>query len=473
MRTHQLYLNGEWVDGESSIPVTNPADGKEIGRVSTMGRERVAQALHDAHAAFIDWRKRTGQERGRYLWAVASELERRTDEVARTITLENGKPLPQARGEVGMSVDHLRWFAEEARRAYGRIVPHTVEGKRHLVIKSPMGAVGAISPWNFPLVLSCRKVAPALAAGCTVVHKPASATPLCAVALAECMEAAEVPAGVYQLVLGPSPAIGLEMLTNPLCRKITFTGSTEVGRTLIAGAADTVKPLSLELGGHAPVLVFDDADLDAAVDGAMIAKFRNIGQSCIAANRIYVQAPMYEAFLERFVEKTRALKVGNGLEDGVEIGPLIDEQAVSFALRHIEDAIGRGARLLCGGARAGANFLEATVLADVPDTAECMREETFAPVAAVTSFTTEDEAVARANHTRYGLAAYVFTRDLNRSLRLGEALEAGSIGINDGAPAASHTPFGGLKQSGWGRELGCEGMDAFLETKHLSIGGVI
>ena len=475
MKTYPLYLNGEWAETGSPIEVTNPATGETVAGVYTVTRVQVAQAIDDAHLAFHDWRKRPGLERGRYLQAVADELESRADEIARTITLENGKPLAQGRGELSMSVDHLRWFAEEARRTYGRIVPNTMEGKRHLVIKSPMGVVGAISPWNFPLVLACRKVAPALAAGCTVVHKPASATPLCSLAFAECMKAADVPRGVYQLVLGPSQAIGQEFLENPRCRKITFTGSTEVGKMLIAGAASTVKPLSLELGGQAPVLVFDDVDLDQAVDGVMVSKFRNIGQSCIAANRIYVQKGIYEKFLQRFVEKTRAMKMGNGLEDGVEIGPLIDEAAVTFALRHIDNAVEKGARLLCGGRRPAGfspGFLEATVLADVPDTAACMQEETFAPVAAFASFESEDEAVERANRTRYGLAAYVFTRDLNRALRLGDVLEAGSLGINDGAPAASHAPFGGIKESGWGRELGTEGLDAFLDTKHMSIGGI-
>ena len=371
-----------------------------------------------------------------------------------------------------MSVDHLRWFAQEARRIYGRTIPHQVRGKRHLVIKTPVGVVAAISPWNFPLVLALRKVAPALAAGCTVVLKPASATPLCALALAECIDAAKLPAGVFQLVLGRAAEIAQEFLDNPLCRKITFTGSTEVGRMLIRGAAGQIKPLSLELGGHAPILIFEDADMDAAVEGAIITKFRNTGQSCIASNRIYVQKSVYNRFLEQFTKKTLAMKVGDGLEDGVQIGPLINGEALKKALEHIEDAIRRGARPLCGGKRIDrkGNFLEPTILADVPEDASCMSEETFAPVAPVCPFNTEADVIERANASPYGLAAYAFTRDLDRAIRLMESLEAGTVGINDSVPSTSQCPFGGVKQSGWGRELGTEGLDGFMETKHISLG---
>ena len=475
MKTHPLYLNNQWITTDSSTEVLNPANGDAIGAVCTADHTRIAAAISDAHEAFAKWRSLTGHQRGEHLSAVADEIENREKEIARTITLENGKPLAQSLGEVGASVDHFRWFAGEARRAYGRIIPHQVEGKRHLAIKSPMGVVGAICPWNFPLVLACRKIAPALAAGCTVLHKPASYTPLSGVALAECFESAGLPPGVYQLILGSASGIAAELLENPLCRKITFTGSTEVGKKLIAGAAATVKPLSLELGGHAPVLVFDDVDIDEALEGVMVTKFRNIGQSCIASNRIYVQETIYDEFLERFTEKTSAMKVGDGLEDGVDIGPLIDEAAVDTAIRHVEDAVARGARLLCGGTRVdgrAGNFIEPAVLADVPDNADCMREETFAPVAAFSRFSTEEDGIRKANDTRYGLAAYLFTRDLNRMFRVSEQLDAGSIGVNDGAPSTSQCPFGGIKESGWGRELGTEGMDAFLETKHVSLGGV-
>jgi succinate-semialdehyde dehydrogenase/glutarate-semialdehyde dehydrogenase len=471
MKTYPVYLNGEWVTTADAKPVINPATGEAFAAISLLDRGRVAQALRDAHAAFAGWRKLTGKARGALLHRIADQLEARRDEIARTITLENGKPLAQSLGEVAMAADHLRWFAEEARRAYGRIVPNQVDGKRHLVVRAPLGVVGAISPWNFPLVLAVRKIAPALAAGCTVVLKPAAQTPLCAVALAEC--AAELPKGVFQLVAGSASEIGAEFLENPLCRKLTFTGSTEVGRLLIAGAAQGVKPLSLELGGHAPVLVFDDADLDRAVEGALITKFRNTGQSCIASNRIYVQRGIYERFLSAFVEKTKALKVGDGLEPGVDIGPLIDEAGVRKALGHIDDAVSHGARLLCGGKRIEGRagfFIEPAVLSDVPKRALCMSEETFAPVAPVTVFETEEEAIELANDTIYGLSAYAFTQNLDRAFRLMDALEAGTIGINDAVPSTSQCPFGGAKQSGWGRELGIEGMDAFLETRHVSLG---
>jgi len=472
MKAYPLYLNGQWVHSTKTIRVVNPSTGEVFAEVCTVDRAAVAQAVTDAHAAFQGWRALTGKARGDFLKKIADELERRRDEIARVITMENGKPLAQSLGEMAMSVDHLRWFAEEARRAYGRIIPQQVDGKRHLVLKTPLGVVAAISPWNFPLVLALRKVAPALAAGNTVILKPASATPICAALFAECVEAAKLPKGVFQFVAGSAREIAQEFLDNPLCRKITFTGSTEVGKSLIQGAANGVKPLSLELGGHAPVLVFEDADLDAAVEGAMITKFRNTGQSCIASNRIYVQRPIYEKFLEKFVAQTRALKTSDGLEDGVLVGPLINEEGVNKAMEHIEDAVKRGARLLCGGKRINRKgfFLEPTVLADVPANALCMSEETFAPVAPICPFDTEDEAIERANNSPYGLSAYAFTRDLKRAFRLMELLEAGTIGINDGVPTTSQCPFGGVKQSGWGRELGIEGMDAFLETKHVSLG---
>jgi succinate-semialdehyde dehydrogenase/glutarate-semialdehyde dehydrogenase len=472
MKTYPLYLNGQFVQTAKTIRVVNPSTTEAFAEICTVDRAVVAQAITDAHAAFQGWRALTGNARGAFLNKIADELERRRDEITRVITMENGKPLAQSLGEMAMSVDHLRWFAEEARRAYGRIVPQQADGKRHLVIKTPLGVVAAISPWNFPLVLALRKVAPALAAGNTVILKPASATPICAALFAECVEAAKLPKGVFQLVAGRASEIAQEFLDNPRCRKITFTGSTEVGKNLIQGAANQVKPLSLELGGHAPVLVFEDADLDVAVEGAMITKFRNTGQSCIASNRIYVQRSIYEKFLEKFVAQTRALKTGDGLEDGMSVGPLINEEGLTKALEHIQDAVTRGARLLCGGKRIDRKgfFLEPTVLADVPADAVCMSEETFAPVAPVVPFDTEAEVIERANNSPYGLSAYAFTRDLKRTFRLMEALEAGTIGINDGVPTTSNCPFGGVKQSGWGRELGVEGMDAFLETKHVSLG---
>lgn len=472
MKTYPVYLNGELTITDKTYEVTNPAKGEALAKMSMVDRPAVAQTIQHAHAGFQVWRKLPGKKRGELLRQIAAEVHRRRDEIARVITLENGKPLSQSEGEVAMTVDHLTWFAEEARRAYGRMVPHQVEGKRHLVFKTPMGVVGAISPWNFPLVLAVRKIAPALAAGCTVVLKPASKTPLCASLFAECVDVVKPPKGVFQLVAGSAAEIGKEFLENPLCRKITFTGSTEVGQQLIEKAARQIKPLSLELGGHAPVLVFEDADLESAVEGTMLAKFRNTGQSCIAANRIFVQNSIYEPFLKLLVEKTRALKVGDGLDPRSQVGALIDSEAVAKAVEHVEDAVRGGARLLCGGrSLSGAGFFfEPTVLADTPKGALCMQEETFAPIAPVSPFETESEALERANNSPYGLSAYAFTRDLGRMFRLAETLEAGIIGINDGLPTTTQAPFGGVKQSGWGRELGIEGMDAFLETKHVSIG---
>jgi succinate-semialdehyde dehydrogenase / glutarate-semialdehyde dehydrogenase len=472
METHKLYLNGNWITSKETARIVDPATGEPFAQIATVTHDQVKRAIADAHAAFAQWRDLPAKARADYLLAIAANLDKRLDEIARAITRENGKPLAQSKGEVAMTVDHLRWFAEEGRRAYGRVIPNQVPTKRNLVIKRPIGVVGAIAPWNFPLVLAIRKVAPALAAGCPVILKPASQTPVCCVMFAECAEAAKLPKGVFQLIVGSAQMIADEMLANPLVRKITFTGSTEVGQKLIVGAARDVKHLSLELGGHAPVLVFDDAELDKAIEGAMMAKFRNTGQSCIAANRIYVQRAIYDRFVEAFVKKTKELKVGNGLEDGVEIGPLVNEKGLQAALDQIQDAQAKGAKVLAGGKRWGSKgfFLEPTVLADVPEGASCMSEETFAPVAPIVKFDTEEEGIARANESRYGLSAYAFTSNLSRALRVMENLESGTIGINDGVPTTSNAPFGGMKHSGWGRELGIEGLDAFLETKHVSIG---
>ena len=471
MKQYPLYLNGAFVQSDPAWEVINPAEGESFARISTINRAGLAQAIADSHAAFLGWRALTAKARGQFLRQVAAELDRRREEIARLISSENGKPLAQSLAEVAISVDHLQWFAEEGRRAYGRIIPPQTEGKRNLVIKTPIGVVGAISPWNFPLMLGVRKVAPALAAGCPVVLKPARQTPLSSIAFAECAQAAHLPNGVLQVVCGPSDQFGEEFLNNPLCRKVTFTGSTEVGAVLIRNAAHTVKPLSLELGGNAPLLVFDDADLAAAVEGALLAKMRNTGQSCIGANRLFVQRGICERFLDAFVAKVRSLKVGEFSEPGVEIGPLIDEAAVRHALGLVENAVARGAKLLCGGRRSERKgfFFEPTVLSEVTGDALCRREEIFAPIAPVSVFDTEEEAIRLANDTAHGLSAYAFTRDLGRVFRLAESLEAGMIGINDGLPTTSNAPFGGLKKSGWGRELGSEGLDAFLETKHISI----
>ena len=474
MTHYPIYIEGKWIEGGKKITIVNPATDEAFAQVSTISREGVREALKAAHRSLAHWRGLPGMARGDYLLAIAAALHARSDAVARTITMENGKPLAQSRNEVAKTVDCLRWFAEEARRGYGRVVPNQDRGKRHIVIRQAIGVVGAIAPWNFPLNLASRKIAPALAAGCTVLLKPSSQTPLSAVEFARCVEEAKLPAGVFQLLVGSASEIGEELLDNPICRKISFTGSTQVGRGLIAGAAKTCTKLSLELGGNSPVIVFADADFETALEGAMIAKFRNSGQSCVSANRILVERPIYERFTQAFVKKTKRLKIGNGLENGVDIGPMINREGLESALGLIEEAVSKGARLLCGGRRWGdkGSFLEPAVLTDVPLESRCCREEIFAPVAALYPFDTEEEAIEKANDTEYGLAAYLFTGNLNRAIRVSEALEAGSIGLNDPVPATSHCPFGGFKQSGWGRELGIEGLDAYLETKHISIGGV-
>ncbi len=469
------YLNGQWVKTGNEFEVVNPATAKPFARVSTIDNGQLKAALRAAAGALPAWRAKTAKDRGLLLHMVADEIARRKTEIARLITLENGKPLAQSEGEVSMSEDHLRWFAEEGRRVYGRIIPPQANGKRHLVMKTPIGTVGAIAPWNFPLVLAVRKVAPAMAAGCPVILKPATQTPLSAVVLAECMEAAGVPNGVFQLAIGNAVMISEEFLSNDICRKISFTGSTRVGQELIRGAAKSIKPLCLELGGLAPVLVFDDCDLDKAVQETIIAKFRNTGQSCIAANRIYVQKTIYKEFLNRFARAVEKLKVGPGLNPGMDIGPLINQNALDGAIAQIEDAVKRGGRVIAGGERLNelpGFFLKPTVIEGISDDAICMCEETFAPIAPVSSFDTEEEVIRRANNTPYGLSAYAMTRDIGRMFRLGEQIEAGTLGINDGAPSTSQSPFGGVKQSGWGRELGMEGLEAFVETKHVSIGGV-
>lgn len=474
MKRYTLLLDGTMQDSATHLAVADPATNEVFAEVASVNRDRVKKAIDDAHEAFSGWRSLTALQRGDYLRTIAAELEKCSDQMAELISRENGKPLAQAAGEVAMSIDHLLWFAEEGRRAYGKVVPNQMEKKRHIVIRQPVGVVGAIAPWNFPLVLALRKVAPALVAGCPVILKPASATPLSACLLAQCIEAAGLPKNVFQLVVGPAADIGDELLENKLCRKISFTGSTEVGRSLISGAAKTCTQLSLELGGNAPIIVFDDADFDQALEGVMITKFRNNGQSCIAANRIYIHRPVFEKYKDALVQKINELKVGAGLEPGVDVGPLVDERALSSALSFIDEAVASGAQLLVGGKRVGTigNFLQPTLLTDIPHDARCYREEIFAPVASLYVFDTEEDVIDWANDTEFGLAAYVFTSDLNRAFRVSEALEAGTVGINDPVPSTSNCPFGGFKQSGWGRELGSEGIDAYLETKHISLAGI-
>lgn len=470
-----LYLGGRWIKTNSWITVTDPATELQIARVSVLTGDHLKEGLQLASQAYPAWQALPGIERKFWLERLAQELHRRAEEAAELLTLENGKPLAQSRGEVAMAEDHLRWFAEEARRVYGRIIPHSLAGKRNFVVKTPVGVVGAIAPWNFPLALAVRKIAPALAAGCPVILKPASQTPLTSILLAQCAETIGLPEGVFQLVVGDAQKIAAEFLSNPICRKISFTGSTRVGQELIREAAATVKPLALELGGLAPLLVFDDCDLEQAVLQTLIAKFRNTGQSCIAANRIYIQRRIANRFLDKFVSSVMALRVGSGLEEHNEVGPMISQHALDSALHQINDAIQKGAKILCGGAKlkdSSGYFLEPTVLGDANSTMLCMQEESFAPIAPIQIFDTENEAIALANDTNYGLSAYAMTRDMGRILRLSEQIEAGTIGVNDGAPTVSQSPFGGVKQSGWGRELGQEGLDAFLVTKHLSLGGL-
>lgn len=470
------FIANQWVETRDLLNVVDPGTGKPFAQISLIGPEDVERALETAGKAFHLWRQTPALNRGTVLHRIADQIGARKTEIARTITLENGKPFAQSMGEIDMSVDHLRWFAEEGRRVYGRTIPNQVNGKRHLTVKTPIGVVGAIAPWNFPLVLSVRKIAPAMAAGCSVILKPALETPLSAVLLAECIQAADVPEGVFQVLLGDAPMISQAFLRNPICRKVSFTGSTQVGRILIQEAAQTIKPLCLELGGLAPVLVFDDCDLDIAVRETVIAKFRNTGQSCIAANRICVQEGIYREFRDRFVVAVKNLKTGYGLENGMDVGPMISERALERALLLLDEAIRNGAHVLAGGKRLAGNpgfFLEPTVIENVTQNSICMREEIFAPIAPLASFETEDEAIELANQSDYGLSAYAMTRDLGRMFRLSERIEAGTLGINDGAPTTSTSPFGGVKQSGWGRELGTEGLDAFLETKHVSLGHIL
>jgi succinate-semialdehyde dehydrogenase/glutarate-semialdehyde dehydrogenase len=476
-RPFPLYVNGEFLTSAADThTVLNPATGERIGSVPYGNRELARRAIQSADEAFSHWRNLTGKERGTYLFDLMEAVNARAEELAATITLENGKPLEQAQSEVEGTLDHLRWFAEEARRGYGRIVPNQAEEKRHFVVKQPVGVVGAITPWNFPLILSVRKMAPALAAGCTVVLKPAGYTPLSCSILAECADAVDLPDGVFNLILGPSADLAEEMIENDRCRKITFTGSTQVGRELMQKAGKHIKNLSLELGGNGPLIVFQDADIAEAVEGALAAKYRNTGQSCIAANRIFVQEPVAREFTEAFVRATGGLKVGPGLDGGMDIGPMIDEDALKSALQYIEQAVDQGAEVLHGGNRLNGqaydegHFIEPTVLGNVRDDMRCMQEEIFAPVAPITTFKTFDEVIERANDTIHGLSAYVFSSNLSTALRAGEEIEAGTIGVNDGVPSTTNCPFGGMKQSGLGRELGKEGMEAFLAVKHISMG---
>ncbi|MBP5985550.1 MAG: NAD-dependent succinate-semialdehyde dehydrogenase [Azonexus sp.] len=462
-------------DDGAMLAVFNPATGEKVGDVPLCGAAETRRAIDAANDAWPAWRAQTARQRAQLLRAWFELIVANTEDLARLITAECGKPLAEARGEVAYGASFIEWFAEEGKRTYGESIPSTATNTRLLVIKQPIGVCAAITPWNFPLAMITRKVAPALAAGCPVVVKPAESTPLTALALAVLAEQAGFPAGVFNVVTGNPAAIGGELCANPIVRKLSFTGSTAVGRLLMAQCAPTIKKLSLELGGNAPFIVFDDADLDAAVDGALIAKYRNTGQTCVCANRFLVQAGIYEAFAARFAEKARNLKVGDGTEEGVAQGPLINAAGLAKVEAHVADALAKGARVLCGGARhaRGGNFFQPTVLADVTSAMQVAREETFGPVAPLFRFETEAEAIAMANDTEFGLAAYFYSRDVGRCWRVGEALEYGMVGVNTGLISTEVAPFGGIKQSGLGREGSKYGIEEYLEIKYLcfNVGG--
>ncbi len=466
-----VFLGGKWVAADSgeTLVVRDPATGAVLAAVPNCGAAETRRAIAAADAALPAWRALTAKQRSQLLQRWFALINENADDLAQLITAEGGKPLSEAKGEVAYGASFVEWFAEEGKRAYGETIPATLADKRLVVVKQAIGVCAAIAPWNFPLAMITRKVAPALAAGCTVVVKPAEQTPLTALALAALAEQAGFPAGVFNVLTGNPVAIGGELTASPIVRKLSFTGSTEVGRLLMAQSAPTIKKLSLELGGNAPFIVFDDADVDAAVNGALIAKYRNTGQTCVCANRILVQAGVYEEFARKLAARAGELKVGAGIEDGVAQGPLIDDEALAKVEAHVADALAKGARVLCGGARheRGGNFYQPTVLADVTPAMRVAREETFGPVAPLFRFATEAEAIAMANDTEFGLAAYFYSRDVARCWRVGEALEYGMVGVNTGLISNEVAPFGGIKQSGLGREGSKYGIEDYLEIKYL------
>ncbi len=470
----KMYIDGKWCEAEGggSLGVINPATEEVLAEVAYGGRADARRALEAAGRAMPAWMKLTAWDRAKVLKKTAELMRERADAIARTLTLEQGKPLPESKAEVLHSADTFEWFAEEGKRAYGQVIPNSLPGKRHVTLEHPVGVVAAISPWNFPVTLQARKIAPALAAGCTIVCKPASQTPLCLIGVFECLIDAGLPAGVANLVIGPAQEIGDEFLENPICRKVSFTGSTEVGKQLMKGCADQMKRVSLELGGHAPFIVFPDADPEVGAKIAVTGKFRNNGQVCIAPSRFFVHKDVEKKFTEATVEFARALKMGNGLEAGVEVGPMFEKKALQQTVELVEDARRQGARILTGGKRSDrfpkGYFFEPTVLKDVPPQTRMLTEEPFAPVMPLLDFSKLDDVIRAANNTRYGLAAYVFTNDLTVAWKMAEGLEAGIIGVNDPVPATPQCPFGGMKESGLGRELGHEGLEAYLETKYVS-----
>jgi len=469
----QCYVDGAWRDADSgkTLAVTNPATGEVLGTVPNMGAAETRRAIEAANAAWPAWRAKTAKERSACLRKWAELMMANQEDLAIIMTAEQGKPLTESRGEIAYAASFIEWFAEEARRVYGDTIPGHLPDKRIVVIKQPVGVCVAITPWNFPAAMITRKVGPALAAGCTMVSKPASATPFSALALAELAERAGVPKGVFSVVTGNAKAVGGEMTSNPLVRKLTFTGSTEIGKVLLEQCARTVKKTSMELGGNAPFIVFDDADLDAAVDGAIASKYRNAGQTCVCANRILVQDKVYDAFAAKLAERVAKFKIGNGLEPGVTIGPLIDEAAVKKVEEHVSDAVAKGAQVVTGGKRhaLGGLFFEPTILANVNPSMKVTREETFGPVAPLFRFKDEAEAIQMANDTEFGLAAYFYARDLARVWRVAEGIESGIVGINTGLISTAEAPFGGVKESGLGREGSKYGIEDYLEVKYLCL----
>jgi succinate-semialdehyde dehydrogenase/glutarate-semialdehyde dehydrogenase len=472
----QCYVDGRWMDADSkaTIVVTNPANVSVLGCVPRMGAAETRRAIEAANAAWPAWRQQTAKERGAILRRWFELVIANQDDIAKLMTAEQGKPLAEAKGEVAYGASFIEWFAEEGKRVYGDTIPQPRRDQRLLVVKEPIGVCAAITPWNFPVAMITRKVAPALAAGCVVVVKPAGLTPFCALALAELADRAGVPKGVFNVITGDTKAIGAELTSNPLVRKLTFTGSTSVGATLMKQCSSTLKKVSLELGGNAPFIVFKDADLDAAVAGAISSKYRNAGQTCVCTNRFLVQDEVYEAFCSKLIEKVSELRVGNGMDPGVTQGPLIDQAAVEKAEEHIADALAKGARVLIGGKRhaLGGTFFEPTVLVDVTPEMVVAKEETFGPVAPIFRFHREEEAVHMANDTEFGLAAYFYSRDIGRVWRVAEALEYGMVGINTGLISNEVAPFGGVKQSGIGREGSKYGIEEFLVVKYLCMGGI-
>ncbi|MEX0923318.1 MAG: NADP-dependent succinate-semialdehyde dehydrogenase [Rhodovibrionaceae bacterium] len=472
----QCYIDGQWIDADSgeTLEVTNPATGEVLGTVPKMGEAETRRAIAAAEKAWPAWRAKTAKERATVLRRWFDLMMENQDDLAVLMTMEQGKPLAEAKGEIAYGASFIEWFAEEGKRIYGDTIPGHQADKRIVVIKQPIGVTAAITPWNFPTAMITRKAGPALAAGCPMVVKPASQTPFSALALCELAERAGIPAGILSVVTGSAKAIGGEMTGNPIVRKLTFTGSTEIGKLLMEQSAQTVKKVSMELGGNAPFLVFDDADLDAAVEGAMLCKFRNTGQTCVCANRIYVQDSVYDTFAEKLAAKVRELKVGYGLEDGVNQGPLIDVSGMEKAEEHVEDAVAKGAKVVIGGQRheLGGSFFQPTLLTGVTTEMKVAKEETFGPVAPLFRFKDEDEAIALANDTEFGLAAYFYATNLGRVWRVAEALESGIVGINTGIISTEVAPFGGVKESGVGREGSHYGIDEFLEVKYLCMGGV-